>query len=88
MFIERKRNESENYIFGAKREMILKELKMIFDKQVELGVVNREVANQIYATVEYQRPFATVENVKKLVGYCEIYKDELRALNMCTKCRI
>ncbi len=45
MFSERKRNEGENYIFGAKREMILQELKMILDKQVELGVINREVAD-------------------------------------------
>lgn len=79
LFVERKRNEGENYIFGAKREMILQELKMILDKQVELGVINREIADQLYNTVGYQRPFATAESIKKNVGYCEIYKDEPRA---------
>lgn len=84
------RNKPGMYAHSFDRGMLEKELIFILDRQKELG--NTSITSQlIYSLVGYdsngnavgafnfQRPFASGDQIKKLVGICTFEKGEIRA---------
>ncbi len=73
-----KRNKRDEYKNSIPRELLQEELKIIFEKQRELGLkcASREFEEQILNVAFYQRP---LQSMKDMIGYCEFEKDEKRA---------
>jgi len=76
-----KHNTTDQYIFSFDREGTLEELRFVLNCQKELGntKITDDFIKEIVGIVSFQRPFASGEVVKKMVGKCEFEPDELRA---------
>lgn len=79
-FKYQKRNSEGNYKAAVSRKLIEKELRIILEKQQELGNrhITDEFVNEIIKIIIEQRPFATGEDITKLVGNCT-FEDEQRS---------
>lgn len=73
------RNESGSYRFSFARAKYEEEMNMILDKQIEFGLINQGFKNEIIKKAFYQRSFAKLDQIEKMVGKCQFEKDELRA---------
>lgn len=74
------RNKTGSYKHSVSREMLLDELKMILDAQQKLaGVVSDKLKDDLVDAFAFQRPFASGDRLKNLVGKCQFEKGERRA---------
>lgn len=89
-FSSEKRNKAGSYKHCVLREMLEDELKLILDKQRQFGnssltdtfilqLIGRDEKGKDIGVFNFQRPFASGEQIKKLVGKCSFEKDEMRA---------
>jgi len=76
-----KHNTADQYILSFDREGILEELQIVLNYQKNLGnsKVTDQFINNILEVVSSQRPFATGDQIKDMVGKCEFEPNELRA---------
>ncbi len=73
-----KRNKRENYQNSIPRELLYKEITVIFNKQRELGstIAKLEIENEYKEIAFYQRPLQSIEG---MIGKCTFEKGEQRA---------
>lgn len=73
-----KRNKRDNYKNSIPRDLLEKEIKIIFEKQRDFGAefANKEFENSYANIAFYQRPLQSMEG---MVGKCQFEKEEKRA---------
>ena len=80
MFAEKdiKRNKREKYNNSIPRDLLQKEIEIIFETQRKLGspLAKEETENFYLQTAFYQRPLQSMEDK---IGYCSFEPDEKRA---------
>lgn len=76
-----KRNNEENYSSLVFRYELLDEMNLILDTQIKFGVseLNEEMKSKIIEIAFFQLPFASEDQIKKMVGNCELELKEKRA---------
>lgn len=76
-----KRNKPGSYANCILRDDLINEVNIILGKQKEFGnkKITDDFIKDILNTVSYQRPFASGDILKDMVGKCTFEKDEIRA---------
>lgn len=71
-FIDKKKNSGGTYLVTLSRKLILDEAKIILDSQIKLGNSNitPEFRSELLDILSKQRPFASGEDIVKMVGLC------------------
>lgn len=79
-FKYQKRNTEGDYKATVSRKLIEEEMKIILKQQQEFGnkYITNEFINEMIKIIIDQRPFATGDDIKKLVGKCT-FENEKRA---------
>lgn len=80
-FADRKRNAPDSYENTVDRAMLEDEIRMLFARQRELGsrFAEPDFESSLLEVFSWQKPYATGDQIIKLVGTCTFEKDELRA---------
>ena len=80
-FADNKRNKNGQYLHTLSRSMLEQELKALFAAQRQFGSLyaGEEFETDFVRIFLSQRPFATQDDILKLVGKCTFEPDELRA---------
>lgn len=73
-FSEHKRNKAGDYQNTIKRDELVEEVKVLFDKQREFGnpFTTKETEEDYIKIFTHQLPFATEEQIANLVGFCKL----------------
>lgn len=80
-FSAHKRNASDSYENTVDREMLEQEIKTLFQRQKVLGnsQATPEFERDVLSVFAWQKPFASGDDILKLVGTCTFEEGELRA---------
>lgn len=80
-FHDHKRNTFDSYENSIDRATLEEEIKTLFQRQRELGNAHAssEFEQAILEVFNWQKPFASGDDILKLVGYCTFETGELRA---------
>jgi len=75
------RNKADQYDHCVLREMLVEELKTLFEIQRNLGNLkaSESFEKEYLEVFEYQKPFMTRELMEKMIGKCTFEKEEPRA---------
>lgn len=76
-----KRNKNGEYTNTVLRSMLVDEIKILFEKQRELGsqYASEEFEKEFIDIFTYQKPYLTPELLEKMIGKCTFEKNEQRA---------
>ena len=80
-FADRKRNTSGSYTRTFGRDMLENEIKVLLARQRELGsrVATQEMQDKLVEIFNYQKSFASGDDVLKKIGKCRFEPQEIRA---------
>lgn len=79
-FKDQKRNKGSNYLLTIDRSSLRDELEIILLKQSEYyKELDKDTRLKIIELSQHQLPFATGEDISKMVGNCEFIESEKRA---------
>ncbi|MDK2951915.1 MAG: CRISPR-associated endonuclease Csn1 [Kosmotogales bacterium] len=80
-FCERKRNTTGDYSKTILRSLHEEEINILFENQKKLGNIytGDEFKEEYLDIMLFQKPYASKEQIEKMVGRCTFFKDELRA---------
>lgn len=80
-FAAHKRNKAGSYACSVTRAALTKEIKRLFGSQRALGsgFASPEFEKKYLEIFSSQLPFASGDQIKKMVGYCTLEPEELRA---------
>ena len=80
-FEVRKRNTTDSYLNTVDRPLLEKEIAELFDRQRGLGseFAATEFEQAIVDVFLWQKPYASGDDIIKMIGYCTFEKTELRA---------
>ncbi len=84
-FIKNKRNKDGNYNNSVSRNLLIKELNLLFETQRKLGnrFTDEEFETKYMKIFADQRPFSNREMIDDLRGHCTFEKNEKRAFKNC-----
>lgn len=80
-FQERKHNSTESYEHTVEREMLEQEIVRLFEQQRSLGnpLATCDLEQEFLEIFKWQKPFASGDDIIKLIGTCTFEKDQIRA---------
>lgn len=82
-FSGRKRNSNNSYVNTLDRSLLLEEAEIILDKQKKFNNKITDTFIKDYVNIfSKQLPYAKGDQIKKMIGYCTLEKEELRAAKM------
>jgi len=84
-FAQRKRNTTDSYENTVDRELLEEEIKTLFARQRELGNANatEDFEADILEVFNWQKPYASGNQIIRMIGTCTFEKGELRAPRYC-----
>jgi len=80
-FPARKRNTTDSYLNTVSRDLLEQEIHTLFQRQRELGsaFASPELEHGIVQVFAWQKPFASGDDIIRLVGTCTFEDGEIRA---------